>query len=122
MVKSQYLKLWLFSKSDPVFSAFEAAQVGIVIRNTRGMIWPLFELFKDKFVAHKRVINDYLDPLIMDARAENLKREKAGLRALEDETLLGELVKTIKGMSHLPIADRWLLWIDIPGRARSRSK
>jgi hypothetical protein len=69
----------------------------------RGIIWPLFELFKDKVAAHKKVINDYLDPLIMDAKAENIKWEKAGLEARGDTTLLGELVRTIDGVFHLPV-------------------
>ena len=45
------------------------------------------------------IVNDFLDPLIMKAREE---KEKASLEAPEDTTLLGELVKTIDGMFHLP--------------------
>ena len=63
------------------------------------MTWPLFELFRDKVAAHVKTINDFIDPLIMNAREE---KEMASLEGQEDTTLLGELVKTIDGKFHLP--------------------
>ena len=69
------------------------------------MTWPLFEFFRDKVAAHMEIVNDFLDPLIMNARADNLKKGKASLEAQEDTTLLGELVKTIDGMFHLPAVE-----------------
>ena len=69
------------------------------------MIWPLFELFRDKVGMHMEIFNDFLGPLIMNARAENLKKEEASLEAQEDTTLLEELVKTVDSMFHLPAVE-----------------
>ena len=54
-------------------NAFMAIQEEICRRNLFGGIWPLFELFEDKCEKHKKVIRDWVDPLV--ARAVRIQKE-----------------------------------------------
>ena len=56
--------------------AFMAIQEEICRRNLLGGIWPLFELFEDKCEKHKRIIRNWIDPLV--ARAVRIQKEMEG--------------------------------------------
>ena len=83
-------------------SAFESAQQNITNRGRLGpMIWPLFELFKDKNEEHSKVIRQWLDPLVQQALADKRKLEEMVSSPIADKCFLQHLADSTNGKSFL---------------------
>ncbi|KAF8221855.1 hypothetical protein L208DRAFT_643690 [Tricholoma matsutake] len=88
-------------------SAFVAGQISSVRRTVFGSSWPLDEFWKNEVIPHRKVVDEFIEPVLMEAlskRAREMRvesklsadREKADT---EEETLLSHLLDQTQGIS-----------------------
>ncbi|KZT71412.1 cytochrome P450 [Daedalea quercina L-15889] len=93
-------------------TAFTAAEHVCAERAMVGAIWPLLEMRKDKSLAHMRVVDRYLRPILEEALRKKARREHVekarGMKTDEEaddieesETLLDHLVKLTSDLTVL---------------------
>ena len=75
--------------SNSFLHAFASGQDIIAKRGRLGAFWWLGEFWKDKVDEHRKVINDYVDPIVKEA----LTRKKAQVVEKENETFLDHMVE-----------------------------
>ncbi|KAK0472809.1 cytochrome P450 [Armillaria novae-zelandiae] len=81
--------------SNAFVKAFAEAQVQTMIRIKSGASWPLREIFRDRVKPLRKVLDDFIQPLIF----EGYERKAKGVRSVESEknlddmTLLDRLVE-----------------------------
>lgn len=74
--------------------AFADAQISISTRSRIGILWPLFEIFKDRTKDDMDQVKSFIEPIVRDAmnkRAGGEKAEKA------DDSLLQHLLNVTDG-------------------------
>ncbi|KAJ7755198.1 cytochrome P450 [Mycena metata] len=77
--------------SNNFVRSFVQSQILSAQRASYGHNWPLFEFWKDIVKPHRKVINEYIDPILNDALA---RKRVGGLEdSKEDQTFLSDLVK-----------------------------
>ena len=79
--------------SNSFLHAFASGQDAIAKRGPLGPLWWLSEFWKDKVDEHRKVINDYVDPIIKEA----LTRKKAQVAEKENETFLDHMIDHTQG-------------------------
>jgi len=90
--------------SNTFVKAFTAGQLLVALRSRYGPSWPLFEFWKSKVKPHRKVVDEFIEPILAEALAkqagvvcdEYVNVEKA--HPLSD-TLLGHLVACTQGSS-----------------------
>jgi hypothetical protein len=89
------------TSADDFAEAFLQAQFLVSRRERSGVIWPLFEIFRNDTDEPMKIVNAYLEPIIKDAVE---KKQRAPLPSAEktselddDETVLDHLVKLTSG-------------------------
>ncbi len=79
--------------------AFAAAQEESALRLQRGQYWPLFEFKTDTVKPLRQVVNEFVEPLLVEA----LKGKDEGKKPVEDDkadenlSLLARLVENTNG-------------------------
>ena len=98
--------------------SFDEIQNVISLRYERNWFWPLIEFWKDETKEHRKVLNDFITPLVREAIFSKQRRDGKPLDtgecsfldylvdSMEDEKLLGDQVgiylKRMKtGVSHM---------------------
>ena len=85
--------------SNTFVKAFAAAQEECAQRLQRGQYWPLFEFKADAVKPLRQVVNEFVEPLLVEA----LKRKDEGKKSVEDDksdenlSLLARLVENTNG-------------------------
>ncbi len=88
--------------SNAFVKAFAEAQVHNMIRVKSGASWPLREIFGDKVKPLRKVLDDFIQPLL----SEGYERKAKGVKSVESEkkpddmTLLDRLVEEADGKHH----------------------
>jgi hypothetical protein len=87
--------------SNKFAHAFAKGQSLIAIRTRLGLHWPLFEFWEDLGRKNRRIVDEFIDPILDEAIAKNkAAKEKAPAGkggVAEGETLLGHLVNFTGG-------------------------
>ena len=87
--------------SDKFAFAFNRAQENMFLRVIYGIFWPLVEFWEDIVTKDKKIINEFIDPLVHAA----LEKKKAAKGIYEidrnDSTLLDHLVHQTDGTRNL---------------------
>jgi hypothetical protein len=84
--------------SNKFANAFTAGQHLTALRTRYGPTWPLMEFWKDKVSAHRKVVDDFIQPILteaLDKRAALSGKDVPG--DCDDETLLSHLVGSTQG-------------------------
>ena len=91
------------SLADPLenklVDAFTAGQLLSAMRARRGIIWPLMEFWEDKVKPHRKIIDEFIEPILADALARqesksSAEREKASENG---ESMIMHLLNHIQG-------------------------
>ncbi len=88
--------------SNTFVKAFAAAQEESALRLQRGQYWPLFEFKTDAVKPLRQVVNEFVEPLLVEA----LNRKGEGKKPVEDDksgeniSLLARLVENTNGTCH----------------------
>ena len=88
--------------SNTFANAFVAGLRGIADRFRYGPRWPLLEFWKDEVKPHRKVVDDFIQPILMEALAKQAEIKEAvdakeeGMDSNE-VTLLGHLVRHTQG-------------------------
>jgi hypothetical protein len=89
--------------SNKFSSAFEAGQYVSGRRSGYGSIWPLAEFWKNKVKPHRKIVDQFIEPVLAEAVARrpvvdvtSTDREKEDA---EEETLLSHLSNQTQGFS-----------------------
>lgn len=87
--------------STEFVNAFMEGQIRSVERLGLGTDWPLAEFLEDKVAPLRRVIDRFVEPVMLQAREKKLMElsQKGGSTENEDNTLLSHLVKHTQGES-----------------------
>lgn len=86
--------------------AFETLQHINTLRARMGLIWPIFELFKDKAAPYVDTIRQWLDPLVRQALEDNAAAKQAGIKSnVGEKTFLQHLIDNTQGW--LPSSQRF---------------
>jgi hypothetical protein len=90
--------------SNKFASSFIAGQTLSVIRTSYGPSWPLVEFWKDEVKPHRKLVDQFIEPVLAEALA---KRARATVESEtptdgekvdpEEETLLNHLIKHTQG-------------------------
>ncbi|KAF7356180.1 hypothetical protein MVEN_00949300 [Mycena venus] len=72
--------------------SFLASQILTRKRIPLENIWPLMEFWKDKVKPHRKIIDEYIEPLLNEELEKQKARERDGKLEGEDETFLTHLV------------------------------
>ncbi|KAK0217130.1 cytochrome P450 [Armillaria fumosa] len=73
--------------SNAFVKAFAEAQVQTMIRIKSGASWPLREIFRDKVKPQRKVLDDFIQPLI----SEGYERRAKGVKSVESEKKLNDM-------------------------------
>ncbi|KAI0090121.1 cytochrome P450 monooxygenase pc-3 [Irpex rosettiformis] len=92
------LKVRSNSPAEAFAQAFAEAQEVIATRTRIGVIWPFYELFRDKTAGPMKVVDAFLMPILETAVARHKEAKTMGVdehseEIADDETLLDHLVK-----------------------------
>jgi hypothetical protein len=89
--------------SNKFVKAFTAGQLLSALRSRRGEIWPLMEFWEDKVKPNRKIVDDFIEPVLTDKRAEIEGRpytEKEN--TIDDgEPLLTHLLNQIQGFPNI---------------------
>ena len=69
------------------------------MRTRYGPSWPLMEFWKDKVRPHRKVVNDFIQPILTEALNKHENNTKKTQGDAEEETLLSHLVGHTQGVS-----------------------
>ena len=89
--------------------AFSDAQLITLSRARFGLLWPLFEFWKDRMVEPIKIVHEWIDPIVADAVAKRNKADlsKENAEETEEKTLLEEMASSTDGMYHLSCTCLW---------------
>jgi hypothetical protein len=90
--------------SNTFVRSFDKGQEIAAQRARFGPMWRLLEFWKDEIQPTRKVLNDYVDPILADAIA----KKRAGVTEKDEETLLGHLVQFTEGIEGHPSLDKCL--------------
>jgi len=88
--------------SNKFASAFMAGQYFVNLRTRYGSSWPMAEFWKDKVKSHRKIIDEYIEPILTEALANRvgidgktlMDREMA---SSDGTTLLSHLINHTQG-------------------------
>jgi hypothetical protein len=89
--------------SNKFVNAFMTGQYLTVMRTRYGVTWPVMEFWKDKVKPHRKVVDDFIRPILTEALAKqagipNETDKKAVQEDSDDQTLLTHLVRHTQGL------------------------
>ena len=88
--------------------AFSDAQSITLNRARIGLLWPLFEFWKDRLEEPMKIVHELIDPIVADAVAKRkADLGKENVEEAEKRTLLEELASSTDGMSN-PLPPEYL--------------
>jgi len=74
--------------------AFADAQISISRRGRLGVLWPLFEIFRDRTAGDMRVVRGFIEPIVQDA----MRKRKECHAIVKEESLLQHLLNVTQDM------------------------
>jgi cytochrome P450 len=95
--------------SNTYVKSFVQSQLNTVQRGPFGTKWPLKEFWKDRVKPHRKIVDDYIEP-ILNAELERKANERAdGEKKEEGGTFLSHLVQSTDGAGTILQPWHWLM-------------